>query len=200
MLDHLGQIRSIELLAKRPYAHKAVVHTASLTPALCRGQGEVGEHGRRRSRDGGIVDTKPSQIRLGFRVALTVCVLAISYLAFSPTAHPTAGMANDKLEHFVAFLVLAWLADRSYPGQAAERMRWGSLLAFAVLIEAVQGLLPSRDASLLDLFADAAGIVGYMAIRRMARRSRAGIADQRGYRQNPGYGMDSLREQHRRDR
>lgn len=120
---------------------------------------------------------KPYPIRLVYRLALLVSVLGISYLAFGPSAH-VAGTSSDKLDHFLAFLVLAWLAERSFPGPRTEAVRWAFLLGFALLIEGVQAFLPSRDPSLLDLVADVAGVLAHAFAFRLYRylRPRGWIA------------------------
>jgi VanZ family protein len=107
-----------------------------------------------------------SQVRSALRLALLICVLAITYLAFAPLEHEP-GTPSDKLNHFLAFWVLAWLSDRSYPGRRLERYRWTLLLGYGLMIELVQGLLPYRDLSLLDFAADAAGILCYGAVQRI---------------------------------
>ncbi len=113
----------------------------------------------------------PWQIRLVYRLALLVSVLGISYLAFGPSAH-AVGTSSDKLDHFLAFLLLAWLAERSYPGPRTESVRWVFLLGFALLIEGVQALLPSRDPSLLDLVADISGVLAHGFAFRLYRYLR----------------------------
>jgi len=107
-----------------------------------------------------------SQIRSAFRLGLLVCVLVVSYLAFAPL-EGLPGPSNDKLNHLLAFGMLSWLADRSYPGRRLEPYRWTLLLGYGLIIELIQGFLPYRELSLLDLAADAAGILGYSLILRI---------------------------------
>jgi len=118
-----------------------------------------------------------SRIRLFYRLALLGCVLGISYLAFSPL-EDAPGTPSDKLNHFLAFLVLAWLAERSYPRPRTEPVRWAFLLGFALLIEGVQSLLPSRDPSFFDLVSDGAGVLAHAFAFRLYRhiRTRGQIA------------------------
>jgi len=113
---------------------------------------------------------------MAFRLTLWVCVLAIAYLAFVPVQH-APGTPSDKLNHFLAFAVLAWLAELGYPGRHLARYRWTLLLGYGLLIELVQGFLPYRELSPLDLAADAAGILCYGAIVRISgwlRREQTG--------------------------
>jgi len=112
------------------------------------------------------------QARQAFRLALLVCVLVIAYLAFAPLKQLPG--TNDKFDHFLAFGVLAWLADRSYPGRRLQPYRWTFLLGYGLMIELIQGLLPFRDCSLLDFAADASGIAGYELLLRARWLMRRG--------------------------
>jgi VanZ family protein len=114
--------------------------------------------------------------RQGFRLALAGCLIAITVLALIPPGHEPVGSA-DKVNHFAAFLVLAWLADHAYPGYSFRPEPWMALLGYGLLIEVLQAFLPYREASLGDLVADGAGLLAYLALRRTRlgrqRRSRA---------------------------
>jgi len=99
-----------------------------------------------------------------YRLALVVCLLAVLYLALAPV-RPVTGLGDDKANHLLAFLVLAWLADGGWPGRARAWMRWGWLLGYALLIEALQSGLTYRDASWLDLLADGLGLGLYSGFR-----------------------------------
>ena len=82
-------------------------------------------------------------MRLAAQLALGVCVLAITYLALAPQDQIPV-TSNDKLNHILAFGVLAWLAETSYPGSSLAPYRWAALLGYGLLIEVVQGFLPSK--------------------------------------------------------
>ena len=114
-----------------------------------------------------------SQISQAFRLVLLICVLVIAYLSFAPLKQLPGG-TNDKFDHFLAFGVLAWLADRSYPGRRLQPYRWTLLLGYGLMIELIQGLLPFRDCSLLDFAADAMGIAGYELLVRARWLLRGG--------------------------
>lgn len=107
--------------------------------------------------------------RSGYRLALAACLLAIAFLAFAPPSQ-APGTPFDKLNHVLAFAVLAWLADLAYPGSGRARSRWTLLLAYGLAIEVIQGFLPYREFSLADLAADAAGILCYGIVARFRRR------------------------------
>jgi len=111
-------------------------------------------------------------LRTGFRVGLYFCVAAIAVLAFYPLEDvPLTGY--DKINHVIAFAVLAWLAHGAYPGAARLMAKWALLLlAYGLFIEVVQHHLPYRDFSWLDLVADALGILLYIAGVGLVRSMR----------------------------
>jgi VanZ family protein len=117
--------------------------------------------------------------RLGVaaRVGLVAAVLAITWLAFTPQPDPP-GLGWDKLNHVVAFLVLAALAQLGWPGRAALPWRVGLLLGYGLGIELVQGLLAYREGSALDFAADVVGVALWLMLARLLarvlRRWRAG--------------------------
>jgi VanZ family protein len=96
--------------------------------------------------------------RLLFRIALMITLLAITYLAFTRPDHPVVPNISDKLNHLLAFYVLAFLLDFSFPSSELGAGKFFVLLVYGLFIEVVQFFLPDRTASLLDLLADAAGI------------------------------------------
>ena len=109
------------------------------------------------------------------RLALALCLASIAMLAFAPLSIDP-GTGNDKINHILAFGVLAALVDGSFPGPGPGQgwAKWFSLLGYGLLIEAVQFFLPFREASGWDLLADAAGIGLYVAGARLVATVRAG--------------------------
>ena len=109
------------------------------------------------------------------RLALAGCLVGITVLAFAPLASDP-GTGNDKLNHLLAFGVLAALVDRSFPSQEPGQGwgKWASLLGYGLFIEVVQSFLPYREASGWDLLADGAGIGLYVVVARRVTMRRAG--------------------------
>lgn len=109
------------------------------------------------------------------RLALAGCLVGIAVLAFAPLASDP-GTGNDKLNHLLAFGVLAALADGSFPGPGPGQgwYKWAGLVAYGLLIEAVQSFLPFREASGWDLLANGAGIGLYVVVARRVAMRRAG--------------------------
>ena len=107
----------------------------------------------------------PRTITAAARLALVAAVAIITWVATTDRPPPALAGFSDKLEHAAAFLALGLLADRSFPATRFGAAKILALLAFGVAIEAVQHFLPHRDASLLDIAADVAGIALYAVAR-----------------------------------
>lgn len=104
-----------------------------------------------------------------WRVALMISVLAVIYLATTSQAYPVPASANDKANHFIAFLELTLLAFLAWPG---ARLLYivPPVLLFGFLIELTQSFLPYREFSLMDVVADAAGVAAGIVIWHLLLR------------------------------
>ncbi len=98
-----------------------------------------------------------------FRVALTVAIGITLWQTLTPSPPALPGAESDKLAHFMAFLTLTLLTDLSWPGQPVSWRACVLLAAFGAAIELTQGLIPNRDPSALDMLANLAGVVVYIA-------------------------------------
>lgn len=65
---------------------------------------------------------------------------------------------SDKLNHMMAFFILAGLTKGAMPTKRLG-LRWLVLLSYALLIELIQSFLPYRFADTLDFVADVIGIL-----------------------------------------
>ncbi|WP_143302314.1 VanZ family protein [Candidatus Entotheonella palauensis] len=81
-----------------------------------------------------------------------------SYMAWTPVAHPEISQANDKFMHILAFGYLAGAFSIAYAHWTTWPRTAALMLAYAALIEVVQGLIPNRESSLLDFVADGIAI------------------------------------------
>jgi VanZ family protein len=105
-----------------------------------------------------------------FRLFLIAALAAITYLAVTRQEYPLVQEIYDKANHIVAFYALALLVDFSFPQKTFGFSKIIGLLSYGVLIEVVQGFLPGRTPSLLDLVADGVGIASYRFSQPLLKR------------------------------
>lgn len=99
-----------------------------------------------------------------FRIILVLSLLLITYLVTTELKHPIMTSVNDKLGHILAFVILAFLLDFSFPTSGFDLAKIISLLAYGMLIEVIQYFLPHRMFSLLDILADGGGLIIYVLL------------------------------------
>jgi VanZ family protein len=103
-----------------------------------------------------------------WRIGLMICVLAVCWLALTPSAPTGIDLGWDKANHATAFAVLTWSAHLGW----RRRRPTGALtlLGFGALIELVQRFVPGRSCDWHDLLADAVGIaLGALALALVER-------------------------------
>lgn len=88
------------------------------------------------------------------------------YASLMPSPPQLGGVpAIDKIEHFIAYLVLgAWFAA-ILPGRLLRI--FVALSAFGLAIEVVQGMTGYRHAGALDFVADVAGVAAGVGLARL---------------------------------
>lgn len=93
-------------------------------------------------------------------------------MALLPRPVALPGNPSDKVQHIVAFLVLASLASLAYPRVRTLKIGIG-LSAYGALIEFAQ-MIPAlnRDAELLDWIADTVAAAVVLLLFALFRRSR----------------------------
>jgi len=102
-------------------------------------------------------------VTLRFRCTFALALAVVTALALTPTPDLPISLW-DKANHALAYFFLAWLGDRSFPSSPGGRPRPGiffGLFAYGILIEGLQSQIPSREASLLDMVANATGLMLY---------------------------------------
>jgi VanZ family protein len=107
-----------------------------------------------------IVKLSKQSINL-FRLALVLAFVAITYLATTTIDVSMDINMFDKVEHLMAFYVLAFILDFSFPRWQFDIRKIGSLFVYGLVLELIQYYLPNRIFSLFDLGADVAGILLY---------------------------------------
>ena len=111
-----------------------------------------------------MLSTKPSPRHnvTAFRILLFAVSVIILYLASTDQPIEAVDDLDDKFSHILAFGTLAFLVDFSWPDDRFGLAKTSGLLVFGIFIELVQHFLPYREAALLDVIADAAGIMAYL--------------------------------------
>lgn len=110
-------------------------------------------------------------ILMTLRVALVAMILATTYFAVSKGGPIVNDQINDKFAHASAFFVLGLLVDWSNPRSGYGLYKIGPLMGYGLLIEFVQSYLPYRTASMMDLIADATGLLLYGVVLLLIRRT-----------------------------
>jgi len=106
------------------------------------------------------------------KVAFFSALIIISTLAFLPdySGLPPIASFSDKLNHAAAFTVLLLLYRFAFI-HTMQRILV-SLLFYALFIETVQSFLPTRTASIEDIFADSIGLMLGIVLSRLIEKKR----------------------------
>ncbi len=110
-----------------------------------------------------------------FRLLLIACLSVITWLALTDRPMPEGVPTWDKANHLMAFLLLAFLADNSFPDIERHWIKWLALLAYGFGLECLQWLTEYRYFELADVFTDGLGIGIYWVIRPWIAKIRATI-------------------------
>jgi VanZ family protein len=103
----------------------------------------------------------PQNNIITFRLALAAALVVVTHLATTQMNYPVVENLNDKVNHILAFYVLGFLTDFSFPWKRFGLSKVLPLLGFGLLIEVIQYFLPYRSFSFYDLAADATGLAVY---------------------------------------
>jgi VanZ family protein len=123
----------------------------------------------------------PPPVERALRTLPAVLYLLFTWLASSRSADSYPQVVDDKVAHFGEYAILALLVAFALTAFDATRATPRALLAAAGLAiawgsidEIHQAFVATRDASLLDLAADAAGALAAVAVLHLlARRERS---------------------------
>ena len=99
-----------------------------------------------------------------FRIVLFLAVVVIFTLTLMKPSNLPEISIHDKLAHFLAFFVLAFLADFAFHPARVRTVKTLLLLSFGGVIELTQHFTSWRSAEWLDLIADLSGILCYWLI------------------------------------
>ena len=90
---------------------------------------------------------------------LGLTLTLVTWLALTPQPVPmTPGLMLDKWSHLLAFLILAFLADASWPDRPFNLGKWGFLVAYGIALELIQMQIPNRVFDGADIVANVLGV------------------------------------------
>ena len=95
------------------------------------------------------------------RLVFVVALIVVMHLATTQQDYPVVNDINSNVNHFMAFYVLAFLCDFSFPQNKFGLAKIFPLFGCGILIECIQYFLPYRAFSLFDLVVDGVGIAVY---------------------------------------
>ncbi len=85
----------------------------------------------------------------------------VTYLATTSMELTVVTSTYDKMNHFIAFVVLAMLLDFSFPNSGFNAIKITLLIFYGLSLEIIQHFLPYRMFSLFDVVADIVGLASY---------------------------------------
>lgn len=119
----------------------------------------------------GRLETSAPKLRRAARAAFAAGTVAVTILSLLPydVLRPETGL-SDKLEHLLAYGVLAVTGAIGFPSNRGQVRVAVGLIGLACLLEVGQGWVPGRTASLADAAAGALGVaIGLAACRLLPR-------------------------------
>ncbi len=107
-------------------------------------------------------------VRWAAITAFAACVVVVSVLSLTPSDALPAIDVWDKLQHVLAYLVLAVTGAVALPGRRLLPWLAVGLLILGCVLEATQAFVPGRVASVDDTVANAIGVGLGLVIARFA--------------------------------
>jgi len=104
--------------------------------------------------------------QIGLKMFLFLVLIMVTWQALSPQPAEATQLINDKLGHALVFLFLAAITDHAF---ATSAFNWNKalwLMFYGIAIEVLQHYIPGREFSLLDMAADASGLLIYFFFTR----------------------------------
>ena len=105
-----------------------------------------------------------------YRLLLCVSFVTITYIAATSSQSIVIILLDDKVNHFFAFFILAFLLDFSFPHSRFNTAKIVPLIAYSVLLEVIQYFLPYRIFSFFDIFTDILGLLAFALLIPFIRR------------------------------
>ncbi|GFP19903.1 hypothetical protein HKBW3S03_01407 [Candidatus Hakubella thermalkaliphila] len=109
-------------------------------------------------------------IPFSFELIFILWIGVITALSLLPVPEVGAPEKSDKIAHFIMYLITCGIFYFTFRLRIKKIILWAGVFSFAygLSMELVQAILPYREFSLVDLFANTAGVV-LMLLYLMAR-------------------------------
>ena len=121
-------------------------------------------------------DPKAQKIKV-FRAAAVIWAMAVGFFSLLPSSHAVTSGLWDKLDHVIAFAILAGFIRIAWPVLAHSHV-WLIATVYGGLIEFGQMLSPGRIADVMDGVANALGAcLGLTLVWLWSRKKRSGSGD-----------------------
>ena len=104
--------------------------------------------------------------QIGLKMLLFLVLVMVSWQALSPNPAQAAQLINDKILHSLTFLILAIISDHAFATTVFNWKKALWLMFYGVAIEVLQHYIPGREFSLLDMLADASGLLIYFILTK----------------------------------
>jgi hypothetical protein len=119
-----------------------------------------------------------ADIRSRFRSAVKVCGVAavalLAFIALCPGAWVPRTNFGFELDHFLAFFLTTLMVCLAWP---RPLLAGGALVIVGTLLEALQGLTPDRNPTLLGAFYSVVGVLSAALIAQLVIQGRQRWAD-----------------------
>ena len=109
-------------------------------------------------------------MKILFQVLFAAILLLSLYLSLTPVVKTVPMVFNDKLVHMVSYFVLMLTFDFSVKSGESIIVKAIFVFLYSCAIEYAQGFVPGREVSLLDVMANAAGIVAFVLCVPLLKR------------------------------
>ena len=97
-----------------------------------------------------------------FQILFATILILSLYLSLTPAVKTVPMLFNDKLVHIFSYFVLMLTFDFSVKSGESIILKAVFVFLYSCAIEYVQGFVPGREVSILDIAANAVGIVAFM--------------------------------------
>jgi len=124
----------------------------------------------KRHRIGSLLSGKTKRL---FQALFLLLILITTYSSLTPVNYKVFEVIWDKFAHAIGYFFLITTLDLGFRTFRYFPAKITSLFIYGLALEIIQYFIPSRTFSLLDMVANAVGLLAYPAIYLLVRRIRS---------------------------